>query len=430
MKRIISFLTFIFFSLITKNYSVAFALDYTDISTSLADTFYNLTGKNEGTTSFRSLQIPIGGRAESLGSSYTGLANDVSYIDFNPAASSILTETELSVFHNSWIADSAIETLAGTTRFGNLGLGGKVSCFYVPFSEYDSFGTKVTGNYYSETTGALNISYNIKPGYTFKGLAIGSNLKVAWRSIPDYSDNDTGEIISGSGLEQSALALMADIGIMLQFNIAKFYISREPNFKIGLSTNNLGIALTGFQSDKGIIIDDGLPSSVGIGFSYKCIRPLTFTFEIRQPFDLQNITDYQIFSIGTGIELKITSFFSILSGFQLKGGNPRISLGSEFELFKMRLNVNYTLDLTSSLNPINHISLSAKLILGDKGRAEKQKQIDILYNQGIASFAKRDFEKAIEYWQEVLKINKYFDPAITGIKNARHYMSMLELYNF
>ena len=137
-----------------------------------------------------------------------------------------------------------------------------------------------------------------------------------------------------------------------------------------------------------------------------------------------------MFSAGTGAELQITDFFSVLTGFQLKGGNPRISLGSEFEFFKMRMNVNYTLDLTSSLNPVNHISLSAKLLLGDRGREEKQRQVDRLYNEGVACFAKRDFEKAIEYWEEALKINRHFDPAKTGIKNARQYAQMLEEYSF
>lgn len=406
------------------------ALDYTEISNFLADSFFSTYGSNEGTTSFRSLLIPIGGRAESLGSSYTGLSDDVSYIDYNPAASSINKESEIALFHNAWIADSAIETIAGTTRFGNLGIGGKVSCFYVPFSEYDSFGTKLTGSYYSETTAVLNVSYNFSAGYTFKGLAAGLNVKAAWRSIPDYCDNDTGEIISGSGLEQSALGLMADAGIMMQFNIGKFYISRDPNVRIGLSASNLGAAITGFKSDDGLKLDDGLPSSIGIGISYKCIRPLTMLLEFRQPFDLTDISSYQMFSAGTGAELQITDFFSVLTGFQLKGGNPRISLGSEFEFFKMRMNVNYTLDLTSSLNPVNHISLSAKLLLGDRGREEKQRQVDRLYNEGVACFAKRDFEKAIEYWEEALKIDRHFDPAKTGIKNARQYAQMLEEYSF
>ncbi|MBQ2118540.1 MAG: DUF4956 domain-containing protein, partial [Clostridia bacterium] len=47
--------------------------------------------------------------------------------------------------NNSWIADSNMETIAATTRFGNFGVGSKISCFYLPFTEYNSFGERVAG---------------------------------------------------------------------------------------------------------------------------------------------------------------------------------------------------------------------------------------------------------------------------------------------
>ena len=122
----IFFLTFSFFRA-----SETAALDYTEISSSLADFFDSFYGKNEGTTGFRSLLIPPGGRSESLGASSTALSDDISCVDFNPAASSLLDETEIAFFHTSWIADSNIESLAFSTRFNNFGVGGKISCFYV-----------------------------------------------------------------------------------------------------------------------------------------------------------------------------------------------------------------------------------------------------------------------------------------------------------
>lgn len=402
-----------------------FALDYTEISSSLANLFDSLYGENEGTTGFRSLLIPLGGRSESMGSAYTGIANDVSFIDYNPAVSCILNETEISFFHNSWIADSSMETLAFTTRFGNLGVGGKISCFYVPFTEYDSFGSRIAGNYYSETTGCANFSYNFFSGYNFKGLAAGINLKAAWRSVPDYADDTTGDIISGSGLEQSALALMADTGIMLQFNAAKYFVSEDANLKIGFSLTNLGAAITGF-SDGEVIKDDPLPSTAGIGISYNFLRPVTVSLDFRQPVNLQNFSEYQMFYAGTGISVRITKFFSILGGFQIKGANPRFSLGGEALVSKLKLNANYTLDLTSSLNPLNRFSISAGLLLGDKGRGEKREKVRKLYNEGIYFFAKKDYEKAIEIWRDVLKIDRNFDPAKSGIKTAESYSEMLK----
>lgn len=423
MKKTGQFIFILVFSLIAICSGTA--LDYSDVSNAISDLFKDFYDDNEGVTNFRSLLIPMGGRPESLGCAYTGLADDVSYIDYNPSASSILEESEIAVFHNSWIADSNLETIAATTRFDHFGIGGKVSCFYVPFTEYNAFGERVAGNYYSETTAAVNMAYNIAPGYTFKGLAVGANAKVSWKNIPDYTDNDTDEIISGSGLEQSALGIMGDVGMMLQFNMAKFYNSRDANFRIGISAANLGVALTGFGSDSGIKVDDPLQSTVGIGVSYKMIRPLTITAEIRQPFNLNNFTDYQLFYVGAGASLDITNFFSVLAGFQIKGGNPRFSLGGEFEFAKMRINANYTLDLTSSIAPVNRISVSAKILMGDKGRKEKQDKVYDLYNEGIYYFALKDYETARQKWQEALKIDKYFDPAKTGIRIASEYTTML-----
>ena len=424
MKKISVHYQHIFSAILLLSVSRAFPLDYTKAGSSLADAFYNTAGAHEGTTSFRSLLIPSGGRAESLGSAYTALSDDISFIDYNPAASALLNETEAALFHNAWIADSAKETVAASTRFGNLGVGGKLSCFYVPFTEYDRFGERAASNYYSETALTLNTAYNFFAGYTFKGLAVGGNFKTAWRAVPDYADDNSGAIVSNSGLAQSALAFMADAAMMLQFNPAKFYDSPDGNLKIGLSLTNLGAAITGFS--KKIKLDDPLPSGASVGISYKPINMLLLSFEYRQPVNLFTITELQTFTVGGGTEVKITKFMSLLAGFQLKGGNPRISLGSEFELLKIRMNVNYTLDLASSINPVNRLSFSAKIKLGDKGRGDKRRQVEALYAEGLSYYAARDFEKAVAVWEDVLALDKYFDPARDGIKSIQRYYAMLE----
>ena len=128
--------------------STVFALTYSTAVTSVSDFFSSVSeDENAGSTTFLSLNIPFGGRAESLGSAYTGLSDDISFFDYNAAASSMLDETEIAVFHNAWISDSALETLAATTRFGDFGMGAAIKCFYVPFTEYDYFGNKQTGGY-------------------------------------------------------------------------------------------------------------------------------------------------------------------------------------------------------------------------------------------------------------------------------------------
>lgn len=403
-----------------------FALDYSDLDSFLTDFGYFESSKNEGTTSFRSLLIPIGGRPESLGSAYTGLCDDAGYINYNAAASCILSDTQASAYHNSWIADSKMDTVVYTTRIDNMGLGFQAGCLYMPFTEYNLFGDRVNANYYSETHVAANISYNFLAGYDFKGLAIGATIKSAFRSMPDFTDNDSNAIKTLSGLEQSGLGIMADLGIMMQFNFLKFFASRTPNVRIGISAQNLGVALTEIGSSSGIKLDDPLPTYFAAGISCQFLPVITATFDIKQPVNLMAPGKYQMFSLSAGAILAFTKSFSLLLGTQLKGGNPSFSVGSELQLSNARLNFNYTLDLTSSFSPVNRISLSAKVLLGDRGRAERQKIIDALYSKGLEYYANSEWEKAIEEWEAVLKINKRYDPAILGIESARAQIDMYE----
>ena len=93
---------------------------------------------------------------------------------------------------------------------------------------------------------------------------------------------------------------------------------------------------------------------------------------------------------------------------------------------KVKMNVNYTLDLTTSFNPINRISFSAKLLLGDKGRSLEQEQIDLLYTSGLMYYNKSQWQEAINEWEKILEIDKRYDPAIKGIKSAK---TQLDIYN-
>ncbi len=411
------------FFLIFSQCTFCFALTYSDATESMTDIFSFLSAdENAGSSTFYSLNIPSGARAESLGGAYTGLSNDISYFDYNPAASALLDETELAVFHNAWIADSALETLAATTRFGDLGIGGAVKCFYVPFTEYDYYGTKQTDGYYSETTGILNVSYNFLHGYYFKGIALGANLKGSWRAMPDYMDDETGE--KQKGLSQSAAALMADFGAMSRFNFLKFFQSRDANCAVGVNIKNIGAAFTGFGSS--IEKDDPIASVVSVGFSYRPFEVFTFTADFSQPINLFSPSESEQFSVGCGMIFQVAKPFAILTGLLVKGSNPRFSLGGEAVYKGVQLNVNYTLDLTTSFNPVNHISLSAKIKLGDRGRAEIAEQVDALYIDGLEKYTAGNYEGAIESWNKALALNAGFDPAKKGIAIALRQQQLVE----
>lgn len=403
------------------------ALDLSGAQSSLADIFSSSIDENEGTTVFRSLNIPSGGRTEALGTAFTALADDISFFDYNPAASAVLEESEVAVFHNAWIADSALETLAFTHRNGSLGYGAQIKCFYVPFSEYNLYGDRVAGNYYSETSATFNVAYNFFSGYTFKGIAVGANAKLAWRSVPDYTDNRDDSIISGSGLKQSALGIMADMGFLFRFNALKLYQDREANCKIALSLNNFGSAYTGFGDS--IQKDDDTPARLAAGFAYKPFSRITITGEVRKPVLLSDFSTNLSLSFAAGLEAQITSLFAFQCGFLLQGANPRLSMGSEFDIAGIKMDVAYTLDLTSSANPINHISLAAKIKFGDRGRKAALEKVDEYYLAGLKFYANGYYDEAILKWNQAINtaakspLNMRFEPAIQARKAAINFNS-------
>ena len=405
----------------------AHSLELAEFESSLADIFSSSIDKNEGTTVFRSLNIPVGGRTEALGTAFTALSDDASFFDYNPAASAVLEQSEIAVFHNAWISDSALETISATRRNGSLGYGAQLKCFYIPFSEYNLYGDRVAGNYYSETSATFNIAYNFFSGYSFKGLAVGANAKVAWRNIPDYTNNKDDSVISGSGLEQSALGLMADTGILLRFNALKFYSDRTANLRIALTLNNFGIALTGFGNE--IQKDDDTPARISAGFAYKPFSRITLTGEVRKPILISDFSASPALSFASGIEAQVTNIFAFQFGFLLQGANPRFSMGSEFDIKGIKMDVAYTLDLTSSANPVNHISLGAKIRFGDRGRKAAMQKVDEYYLAGLKFYAEGYYDEAILKWNQAINtaakspLNMRFEPAIQARKAAINFNS-------
>lgn len=366
-------------------------------------------------TSFPSLNIPAGGRCESLGTAMTAMCDDPSFMDYNPAVSSILKETQAAVFHNSQISGGSMETITGTTRFNNFGTGFQLKTFFSPLSRYNLSGTKNSSNYYSETSLAINTSYNFFSGYDFKGLAAGISLRSTWRNMPDYTDS-------------SALAFTADFGLLMRFNFFKEFTSDMPNLSVGLAANNIGFFLTGFKS--GLKTETSLPSKISIGLSYRPIKKLLVNLEFRQPVNLKNILLSESFAVAAGLEFSFTDFFDVEGGILFQDGKTKLSTGTQFSFRKIQMSLSYACTLDSTTQE-HSVSLAAKINLGDKGRTQNDEQVKKLYAEGIELYAKGEKEnmlKAIEKWEEAKKLSASkgikFDPAIKAIKTAKELISL------
>ena len=179
------------------------------------------------------------------------------------------------------------------------------------------------------------------------------------------------------------------------------------------------MSLKGFGSQGSFGLDDPLPSALCAGASYRLLKFLAFTADFRQPMNFQNFSKSGLWSAGIGVDWTVTNYLEFMAGFRLKGGNPRFSLGSEFKIKKFIFDVNYTFDLTSSLNPVNHFSLSARVALGDRGRKIKREMCDKYYTLGLDEYAKGNYDEAVKWWTEALKEDKSFTPAKKWIETVR-----------
>lgn len=356
---------------------------------------------NAGLTAFRSLLIPMGGLAEGMGMAYTAAARDSSYFEANPAASSVIDQTELGVFHNNWIADTRIEGAVYTIRTGQLGFGAMGKWLYLPFTGTDDFGDRVGSGYYSEATVGFNVAYEFFHSYSFDGLALGATGKLAWRSVPS-------ELAAAAG--NSGLAVMMDTGALMRFNFLKPFASRAKNSAIGLAIKNLGPPSMG----------EALPTVASAGFSWSPFRPLTLTADISKPINLLDFSKSELPSLAAGFSLSMTEAFGFQGGLLLKGGNPRLSLGSTFALDLLKVTLNYTLDLTTQFTPLNRISIQAAFMLGDLGRADLARKVDKLYLDGLSEYGKGNLDAAIALWSEASKLDPSFDPVRDSLRAAEN----------
>ncbi len=377
---------------------------------SIADYLNSIYGidNNAGLTAFPVLNIPMGGRSEGM-AAFTAVVDDVSFIESNPAGSSMLARSELAFFHNNWIADTKLEGIAYANRFGKLGIAAGAKWLYTPFTEYNMYGERVSNGYYSEGAAILNASYNFLSSYYFSGISVGMSLKGAFRIMPDFTgasdlkDGGSGDdsIISGSGLEQSAVMGMVDIGALSRFNVLKFYGAREKNAAAALVIKNLGPPALG----------EPLPTVFNAAISYKPIRPLTLGFDFFLPINMLdvNLSEKPYFAFGAAVN--VTKFLSMRAGASIKAGSSRVSVGSAIILDKIAVDINYTLDLLTQLQPMNRISLGVRFDLGDGGRQKLSDKVEELYLLGLDAFSRGNIADARIAWEEALRLDPKFEPA-------------------
>ncbi len=358
-----------------------------------------------GLRTFPTLLISMGGESEAMGTAYTAVGRDLSFLDGNPAASASLVNTEAAFYHTNLIADTSMEGFAYTIRQDDLGLGFAAKMLHVPFTHYDAYGYNIGSFRYSESVVGVNAAYNFLRGFYFSGVSVGANAKLAYRYIPDSIYPD-----------QSAVAVMADIGALTRFDFLKLYSARERNTAVGVTVRNVGPPVGG----------DPVPTVLTVGLAYSPFRPVLVAFDYNVPLSLFTDHEREMPGFAIGTRVRVTDFITSQAGFLWRGNNPRFSLGTIIDLQPVRLAVNYTLDMTTQLNRFDRFSVQAGFAFGDRGRRAVEKQVEELYLDALVAFAEGNIELTIELAEKALELDPRFQPAAETRDTAKTMLSLQE----
>ncbi|QEN03250.1 hypothetical protein EW093_00530 [Thiospirochaeta perfilievii] len=426
LKRYIILLTLFFLT------NTLFSQDALELYSKIYDIFVdsNEQNDNSGLNSFLTLYIPPGGKYEGMGTAFTGVSDDIGFFNANPSVSSRLNLSEVSFFHNEFIEDVDMETIAFTGRYKDFGYGFQGKWLHIGFTAVNEWAERDNKGIYSEFILKNNISWNLLRGFDFSGISIGLNTNIGYRSVPMVYNNLNVQ-------DQSSFALFFDLGLLTEFNLFKFYSSRSRNFSIGLSFLNIGREF--------IDGPDPLPSSINIGFAYSLIEPLTISYDLSYKFNLHNypskdengdfspvvygFNEGEGFYHGIGFDIRILDIASLHGGFLYKPDTPRLTIGTEINYNKSPgedvnlekeyldsknefiLAINYSLDLMPE-TPLNRISVELKINLGDYQRFETREKIQELYVKGLQIYSNGEIEEAIKIWEKCIELDSKFDPAI------------------
>ena len=324
------------------------------------------------------LKMVYGSRALSLGGAFVGVADDVYYIDANPAAGEANKILKLSLLHQEWIEDVNYEAIRISRGLGRrFFIGGGFTFLYLPFTYYDTNGEQAGGSaLISQSLGVLNFGYSFRGG----SLAVGTNLKMYYSSIPD----DLLEASYGSSYtSQTYLAWASDLGIFARTFWLKNYIGPEPSFMLGLALKNVGYSET----------YDKLPTEIQAGLSYRLFWSLLLTGQVSVPL-------HEPVYGALGAEFDIRKKLFLQAGVRISE-NPMLSAGLGYRFRDIELNASYTPRIAFP----NIFSVSLNFFFGETKQRRREEKVTSLLIEALDYFHAGDFESALLSAEQVLELD-------------------------
>ncbi len=206
-----------------------------------------------GTTGAQFLKVGIGGRATAMGGVYTGVADDISALYWNPGGLGGLEQTEVIYTYNKWFQDITHHFVGGAvpTQFGVFGLG--ITMLGMDDLEKRTGDSITAEGTFKAQDMAVAFAYGTSLTET---LMVGGSLKMLSSKIDD----------------ESASGLAVDLGALM---------------KTGVQGLNVGFAVTNLGGEYKFIDEgDPLPMMIKLGAGYKVLNDtLTLAADVIYPND-------------------------------------------------------------------------------------------------------------------------------------------------
>jgi len=288
--------------------------------------------ENAGTTGFSFLKITYSAHAAAKANAFTGQADRIETLFFNPAGVAAIEGNSVSTSYISYVNGFQGGSAAYAFPYNeavNLGVYSQfLGINNIERTEVDEFNNYVPG---TGTFGANNILFGIAGGMeVHELLSVGVGLKMIRESLDDHS----------------ALAVAVDLGLLHQTN--------NENLKVGASLRNFGKQLTYYTDDK---YEEKLPLMGVVGFSYSPQDKFTANLDINKPFD-------QSFNVSAGLEYVVHSMLALRAGYNTRGQNWKLGgdyeylsgLSTGFGLNWKQYTLDYAITSYGDLGLINQVS--------------------------------------------------------------------------
>ncbi|MFA5858217.1 MAG: PorV/PorQ family protein [Elusimicrobiota bacterium] len=195
-----------------------------------------------GTSGAAFLSIIPGSRPAGMAGAFTGAANDVNSIYFNPAGLALVEKKEIGFTHNMWVSGINYEFVAGAVPLAGIGtVGAALSMASAQIDE-----TK------EATDGGIDITGK-KLSYSDMAVTVGLGRKINDALLVGLNGKMVSETISS----KAGSAMGIDAGVT-------YIMSKD--IMIGAALQNLGTAM---KLDS---VEAGLPMTVRAGAAYKMME--------------------------------------------------------------------------------------------------------------------------------------------------------------